>query len=47
MSQQQRASVHSWHLLPQVVPYSQLGTPTERRAWWAPVGWVLVALCMR
>ena len=29
---------------PQVTRFSELGTPTERRPWWAPAGWLLVAL---
>ncbi|WP_210509211.1 NAD(P)-binding protein [Naasia sp. SYSU D00057] len=29
---------------PPYTPFSQLGTPTEPRPWWAPAGWVLVAL---
>ena len=32
------------HVPPQVTPYSQLGTPVERRPWWAPLGWLLVAV---
>ncbi|HEY8589051.1 MAG TPA: NAD(P)/FAD-dependent oxidoreductase [Naasia sp.] len=27
-----------------VTPYSQLGTPTETRPWWAPAGWILVGV---
>lgn len=29
---------------PLITPYSQLGTPPERRPWWAPAGWLLVAI---
>lgn len=28
----------------QITPYSQLGTPVERRRWWALAGWLLVAV---
>ncbi|WP_210479184.1 SidA/IucD/PvdA family monooxygenase [Naasia sp. SYSU D00948] len=27
-----------------ITPYSQLGMPSERRPWWAPAGWLLVAV---
>jgi cation diffusion facilitator CzcD-associated flavoprotein CzcO len=27
----------------QVTPFSKIGTPTEKTAWWAPFGWLLVA----
>ncbi len=29
---------------PLITPYSKLGTPTERKPWWAPAGWLLVAV---
>jgi cation diffusion facilitator CzcD-associated flavoprotein CzcO len=29
---------------PQVTPFSKLGTPVERWPWWAPAGWLLVAI---
>jgi cation diffusion facilitator CzcD-associated flavoprotein CzcO len=29
---------------PLITPYSQLGTPGERRPWWAPAGWALVTV---
>ncbi len=29
---------------PLITPYSELGTPVERVRWWAPAGWLLVAV---
>lgn len=29
---------------PEITPFSKLGTPVERWPWWAPAGWLLVAV---
>jgi cation diffusion facilitator CzcD-associated flavoprotein CzcO len=33
-----------FQLPPEVTPFSKLGTPVERWPWWAPAGWLLVAV---
>ncbi|MDQ3631248.1 MAG: NAD(P)/FAD-dependent oxidoreductase, partial [Actinomycetota bacterium] len=37
-------SVRPLYTPPPVTPYSKLGTPAEGRPWWAPAGWLLVAV---
>lgn len=29
----------------EITPFSQIGTPIEKTKWWAPFGWLLVAVC--
>ena len=38
------ASVTPFYRLPQITPRSKIGTPDERRPWWAPAGWLLIAV---